>query len=108
MTVLRLQADEVQLLRDSLRSLRNNFRDHDPQQHTLDTLEQGIVSLMDRLRVLHTHRVLTHARQRHNCGQITVVTEPTRGKNDLNSVIDLAPDERLHCHRRWLWLRNSS
>lgn len=49
-------ADEVQLLRDSLRSLRNNFRDHDPQQHTLDTLEQGIVSLMDRLHVLHTHR----------------------------------------------------
>uniref|UniRef100_A0A3B4A343 DIX domain-containing protein n=1 Tax=Periophthalmus magnuspinnatus TaxID=409849 RepID=A0A3B4A343_9GOBI len=41
--------EEVQLLRDSLRSLRNNFRDHDPQQHTLDTLEQGIVSLMDRL-----------------------------------------------------------
>lgn len=50
------QAEEVQLLRDSLRSLRNNFRDHDPQHHTLDTLEQGIVSLIDRLRVLHTHR----------------------------------------------------
>ncbi|XP_075958190.1 dixin-A-like isoform X1 [Anarhichas minor] len=50
------QAEEVQLLRDSLRSLRNNFRDHDPQQHTLDTLEQGIVSLIDRLHVLHAHR----------------------------------------------------
>lgn len=50
------QAEEVQLLRDSLRSLRNNFRDHDPQHHTLDTLEQGIVSLIDRLHVLHTHR----------------------------------------------------
>ncbi|XP_029028874.1 dixin-like isoform X3 [Betta splendens] len=50
------QAEEVQLLRDALRSLRNNFRDHDPQHHTLDTLEQGIVSLIDRLRVLHTHR----------------------------------------------------
>ncbi|XP_034406290.1 dixin-like isoform X5 [Cyclopterus lumpus] len=49
-------AEEVQLLRDSLRSLRNNFRDHDPQHHTLDTLEQGIVSLIDRLHVLHTHR----------------------------------------------------
>ncbi|XP_055004470.1 dixin-like isoform X2 [Boleophthalmus pectinirostris] len=48
--------EEVQLLRDSLRSLRNNFQDHDPQQHTLDTLEQGIVSLMDRLLVLHPHR----------------------------------------------------
>uniref|UniRef100_A0AAQ4R2Y5 DIX domain containing 1 n=1 Tax=Gasterosteus aculeatus aculeatus TaxID=481459 RepID=A0AAQ4R2Y5_GASAC len=53
---------EVQLLRDSLRSLRNNFRDHDPQHHTLDTLEQGIVSLMDRLHVLHTHRVRTEGR----------------------------------------------
>nr|XP_020488926.1 dixin-like isoform X1 [Labrus bergylta] len=50
------QAEEVQLLRDALRSLRNNFRDHDPQHHTLDTLEQGIVSLIDRLHVLHTHR----------------------------------------------------
>ncbi|XP_071316226.1 dixin isoform X5 [Trachinotus anak] len=49
-------AEEVQLLRDALRSLRNNFRDHDPQHHTLDTLEQGIVSLIDRLHVLHTHR----------------------------------------------------
>uniref|UniRef100_UPI0037E9BD4E dixin isoform X2 n=1 Tax=Semicossyphus pulcher TaxID=241346 RepID=UPI0037E9BD4E len=49
-------AEEVQLLRDALRSMRNNFRDHDPQHHTLDTLEQGIVSLMDRLHVLHTHR----------------------------------------------------
>uniref|UniRef100_A0A3B4TJW8 Dixin n=1 Tax=Seriola dumerili TaxID=41447 RepID=A0A3B4TJW8_SERDU len=51
------QAEEVQLLRDALRSLRNNFRDHDPQHHTLDTLEQGIVSLIDRLHSLHTHRV---------------------------------------------------
>ncbi|XP_069366108.1 dixin isoform X6 [Paralichthys olivaceus] len=50
------QADKVQLLRDALRSLRNNFRDHDPQHHTLDTLEQGIVSLIDRLHVVHTHR----------------------------------------------------
>ncbi|XP_027887998.1 dixin-A-like isoform X3 [Xiphophorus couchianus] len=50
------QAEEVQLLRDALRSLRNNFRDHDPQHHTLDTLEQGIVSLIDRLHVVHTHR----------------------------------------------------
>ncbi|XP_069569373.1 dixin-A isoform X2 [Brachyistius frenatus] len=49
-------AEEVQLLREALRSLRNNFRDHDPQHHTLDTLEQGIVSLIDRLHVVHTHR----------------------------------------------------
>uniref|UniRef100_A0A3P9LZ78 DIX domain containing 1 n=1 Tax=Oryzias latipes TaxID=8090 RepID=A0A3P9LZ78_ORYLA len=49
-------AEEVQLMQDALRSLRNKFLDHDPQQHTLDTLEQGIVSLMDRLHALHTHR----------------------------------------------------
>ncbi|XP_008303922.1 dixin-A-like isoform X2 [Stegastes partitus] len=49
-------AEELQLLRDALKSLRNNFRDHDPQHHTLDTVEQGIVSLIDRLHVLHTHR----------------------------------------------------
>jgi len=55
------QAEEVQLLRDSLRSLRNDFRDHDPQHHTLDTLEQGIVSLIDRLHLLHTQRVPTPA-----------------------------------------------
>ncbi|XP_023818062.1 dixin-like isoform X3 [Oryzias latipes] len=50
-------AEEVQLMQDALRSLRNKFLDHDPQQHTLDTLEQGIVSLMDRLHALHTHRM---------------------------------------------------
>ncbi|RVE63831.1 hypothetical protein OJAV_G00140110 [Oryzias javanicus] len=49
-------AEEVQLLQDALRSLRNTFLDHDPQQHTLDTLEQGIVSLVDRLHALHTPR----------------------------------------------------
>ncbi|CAG00524.1 unnamed protein product, partial [Tetraodon nigroviridis] len=53
----RCHREEVQLLRDGLRSLRNNFRDHDPQQHTLDTLEQGIVSLIERLHVLHARRV---------------------------------------------------
>lgn len=49
-------AEELQLVRDALRSLRNNLRDHDPQHHTLDTLEQGIASLTDRLHSLHTHR----------------------------------------------------
>ncbi|XP_056140204.1 dixin-like [Lampris incognitus] len=50
------QAEELQLVRDALRSLRNNFREHDPQHHTLDTLEQGIASLIDRLQVLHSYR----------------------------------------------------
>ncbi|XP_061754518.1 dixin-like isoform X2 [Nerophis ophidion] len=49
-------AEEVQLLRDALRSLRNDFRVHDPQHHTLDTLEQGIVSLIDRLHDHQSHR----------------------------------------------------
>ncbi|XP_055036560.2 dixin-A isoform X2 [Misgurnus anguillicaudatus] len=43
------QAEELQLVRDALRSLRNSFGGHDPQHHTLDTLEQGVSSLMDRL-----------------------------------------------------------
>ncbi|XP_019729126.1 dixin isoform X1 [Hippocampus comes] len=50
-------AEEVQLLRDAIRSLRKDLRVHDPQHHTLDTLEQGIVSLIDRLHAVHTHRV---------------------------------------------------
>lgn len=60
----------MQLLRDSLRSLRNNFRDHDPQHHTLDTLEQGIVSLIDRLHVVHTHRVRIYNNQ---CSEVFCV-----------------------------------
>lgn len=42
-------ADELQLVRDALRSLRNSFGGHDPQQHTLDTLEQGLSNLMERI-----------------------------------------------------------
>uniref|UniRef100_A0A672RA01 Dixin-A-like n=1 Tax=Sinocyclocheilus grahami TaxID=75366 RepID=A0A672RA01_SINGR len=41
--------DELQLVRDALRSLRDSFSGHDPQHHTLDTLEQGVASLVDRL-----------------------------------------------------------
>ncbi|XP_072548247.1 dixin-A isoform X2 [Salminus brasiliensis] len=44
-------SDELQLVRDALRSLRNSFSGHDPQHHTLDTLEQGVGSLMDRLHI---------------------------------------------------------
>uniref|UniRef100_A0A8C2JGT1 DIX domain containing 1b n=1 Tax=Cyprinus carpio TaxID=7962 RepID=A0A8C2JGT1_CYPCA len=35
-------AEELQLVRDALRSLRNSFGGHDPQHHTLDTLKQGV------------------------------------------------------------------
>uniref|UniRef100_A0A8C2JPM3 DIX domain containing 1a n=1 Tax=Cyprinus carpio TaxID=7962 RepID=A0A8C2JPM3_CYPCA len=41
--------DELQLVRDALRSLRDSFSGHDPEHHTLDMLEQGVASLVDRL-----------------------------------------------------------
>uniref|UniRef100_A0A3Q3N222 DIX domain containing 1a n=1 Tax=Mastacembelus armatus TaxID=205130 RepID=A0A3Q3N222_9TELE len=52
--------EELQLVREALRSLRDSFSGHDPQHHTLDTLEQGVSSLMDRL---HSLTVDTHRRQ---------------------------------------------
>ncbi|XP_070761734.1 dixin-A [Enoplosus armatus] len=48
--------EELQLVREALRSLRDSFSGHDPQHHTLDTLEQGVSSLMDRLLSLDTQR----------------------------------------------------
>ncbi|XP_056139699.1 dixin-A isoform X2 [Lampris incognitus] len=48
--------EELQLVREALRSLRDSFSGHDPQHHTLDTLEQGVASLMDRLHTLDTQR----------------------------------------------------
>ncbi|XP_075892497.1 dixin-A isoform X3 [Nelusetta ayraudi] len=48
--------EELQLVREALRSLRDNFSGHDPQHHTLDTLEQGVSSLMDRLHSLESQR----------------------------------------------------
>uniref|UniRef100_A0A8C3NYF0 Dixin n=1 Tax=Cyanoderma ruficeps TaxID=181631 RepID=A0A8C3NYF0_9PASS len=50
--------NDLQLVRDALRSLRNSFSGHDPQHHTIDSLEQGIASLMERL-----HRMETQKRQ---------------------------------------------
>lgn len=50
------QGEELQLVREALRSLRDNFSGHDPQHHTLDTLEQGVSSLMDRLHSLESQR----------------------------------------------------
>ncbi|XP_029964373.1 dixin-A isoform X3 [Salarias fasciatus] len=48
--------EELQLVREALRSLRDSFSGHDPQHHTLDTLEQGVASLMDRLHSLDSQR----------------------------------------------------
>uniref|UniRef100_A0A2K6BEV0 DIX domain containing 1 n=1 Tax=Macaca nemestrina TaxID=9545 RepID=A0A2K6BEV0_MACNE len=54
--VRRLYDDDLQLVRDALRSLRNSFSGHDPQHHTIDSLEQGISSLMERLHVMETQK----------------------------------------------------
>ncbi|XP_064091588.1 uncharacterized protein LOC135205153 [Macrobrachium nipponense] len=40
--------EELQLVRDAIISLRSNFRGTDPNQHTLDTLEQAIAVLIER------------------------------------------------------------
>ncbi|XP_030008629.1 dixin-A isoform X2 [Sphaeramia orbicularis] len=50
------RGEELQLVREALRSLRDSFSGHDPQHHTLDTLEQGVASLMDRLHCLDVQR----------------------------------------------------
>lgn len=42
-------ADEMSVLHDALSSLRQCFQKTDPQQHTLDTVEQGISTLVERL-----------------------------------------------------------
>lgn len=50
------QSSDLQLVRDALRSLRNSFSGHDPQHHTIDSLEQGISSLIERLHVTETQK----------------------------------------------------
>uniref|UniRef100_A0A8C0WJB0 Dixin n=1 Tax=Castor canadensis TaxID=51338 RepID=A0A8C0WJB0_CASCN len=50
------QTSDLQLVRDALRSLRNSFSGHDPQHHTIDSLEQGISSLMERLHIMETQK----------------------------------------------------
>ncbi|KAK3862286.1 hypothetical protein Pcinc_031834 [Petrolisthes cinctipes] len=42
------QREDVQLVRDAIMSLRGNFRETDPTQHTIDTLEQAIAVLLER------------------------------------------------------------
>ncbi|XP_048418333.1 dixin-like isoform X4 [Stegostoma tigrinum] len=48
------ETEDLQVVRDSLRSLRSSFAGHDPQHHTIDTLEQGIASLLERMHVAET------------------------------------------------------
>ncbi|KAL4228612.1 Dixin [Mactra antiquata] len=42
-------ADELGVLKESVTSLRQYFLNTDPQQHTLDTIEQGISTLIERI-----------------------------------------------------------
>ena len=39
----------LQIVRESLQSLRTSFAGNDPKHHTIDNLEQSISSLMERL-----------------------------------------------------------
>ncbi|XP_055278989.1 dixin isoform X3 [Moschus berezovskii] len=55
-SVVHRGSSDLQLVRDALRSLRNSFSGHDPQHHTIDSLEQGISSLMERLHAMETQR----------------------------------------------------
>uniref|UniRef100_A0AC11ED58 DIX domain containing 1 n=1 Tax=Ovis aries TaxID=9940 RepID=A0AC11ED58_SHEEP len=55
-SVVHRGSSDLQLVRDALRSLRNSFSGHDPQHHTIDSLEQGISSLMERLHAVETQR----------------------------------------------------
>ncbi|XP_075298653.1 dixin isoform X2 [Opisthocomus hoazin] len=48
--------NDLQLVRDALWSLRNSFSGHDPQHHTIDSLEQGISSLMEQLYHMETQK----------------------------------------------------
>ncbi|XP_077870136.1 dixin-like [Saccoglossus kowalevskii] len=42
--------EELQVMRDALRNLRASFSGHDPQHHTLDSLEQSIATLVDKIK----------------------------------------------------------
>ena len=42
-------SDDLQIVRESLQSLRTSFAGNDPKHHTIDNLEQSISSLMERL-----------------------------------------------------------
>ncbi|KAL3885751.1 hypothetical protein ACJMK2_025793 [Sinanodonta woodiana] len=51
-------SDDLSVIRDSLYNLRTSFPSSDPRQHTIDTLEQGFSTLMDR--ISHTSVLSSH------------------------------------------------
>uniref|UniRef100_A0A670ZCP5 Uncharacterized protein n=1 Tax=Pseudonaja textilis TaxID=8673 RepID=A0A670ZCP5_PSETE len=94
---LSCQASDLQLVREALRSLRNSFSGHDPQHHTIDSLEQGISSLMDRL-----HRMEVQKRQEKR----------VRGKSPAGHVgseyRESWPSNSSECNSEVLVLRDTS
>ncbi|XP_026580527.1 dixin-like, partial [Pseudonaja textilis] len=90
-------ASDLQLVREALRSLRNSFSGHDPQHHTIDSLEQGISSLMDRL-----HRMEVQKRQEKR----------VRGKSPAGHVgseyRESWPSNSSECNSEVLVLRDTS
>lgn len=49
--------EEVRIVRDALQSLRRSFAPNQPEQHTVDTIEQSIATLIERLHVAQSHMV---------------------------------------------------
>ncbi|XP_078055099.1 dixin-like isoform X2 [Mustelus asterias] len=80
--------EDLQVVRDSLRSLRSSFAGHDPQHHTIDTLEQGITSLLERMHVAETQgRVGNKTPVKHS------------GRRELNTERESWPsNSSLHSH----------
>lgn len=46
------QREELQVVAEALGSLRRCFPANDPQQHTLDTVEQSLAALLERINAL--------------------------------------------------------
>lgn len=54
-----LMREELQVARDALQSLRRSFKHNDPHHHTIDTLEQSIALLMERLHFAELQKVIS-------------------------------------------------
>ncbi|KAI8518682.1 Dixin [Branchiostoma belcheri] len=55
--------EELQVVREALRGLRSCFQVNNPQHHTIDTLEQSIATLMERLRFLESQRLIASQKE---------------------------------------------
>ncbi|CAH1272016.1 DIXDC1 [Branchiostoma lanceolatum] len=55
--------EELQVVREALRGLRSCFQVNNPQHHTIDTLEQSIATLMERLRFLESQRLIANQKE---------------------------------------------